>query len=167
MGHKIWRLELDHWEHVVEIEYGFLSGVKKIFLDGNQIAKDKENRFMIGDHPSKIETRESLFSSQYYLVVDDRLVKGGREEKAATSKSIPGWAWLFIVACGAIPIVSLGGCVPGAIGAGGAFGCAAVARWQEVPAALRVVICIVITGVSWLLFAVFIWQFAAGSLFEA
>lgn len=166
MGNKIWRFELDHWEHVFQIEHGFLSGVKSILLDGERVEKDKENNFRIRDHTCKIDIRDSLFSSEYNLLIDGRLVGEGKEVKAPSSKSIPGWAWLFVVACGVIPIVSLGGCVPGAIGAGGAYGCAAVARNQDIPTVLGVVICIVITAISWILFVVFIWKFATGTLFE-
>ena len=33
---------------------------------------------------------------------------------------IPPWVWVFVVACGAIPVVALGGAVPMALGFGGA-----------------------------------------------
>jgi hypothetical protein len=166
MGSKIWRFELDHWDQVVEIEHGFLSGVKRIYVNGDIVEKDKENNFRIRNHNCKIDIRDSLFSSTYNLLVDGLVVGGGQEVKAPTSKSIPGWAWLFVAACIAIPIVSLGGCIPGAIGAGGAAGCAAVARSQDLPNVLKVVLCIVIAVVSWIVFVVFIWKFATGTLFN-
>ena len=68
---------------------------------------------------------------------------------------LPGWSWLFIVGCLAVPIVTLGGAVPGALGFGGAAGCANMAKkagWEVLP---RVMACAAITGGVWLLFVAF------------
>jgi len=46
----------------------------------------------------------------------------------AAKPPIPWWAWLFAGACILIPIITLGGAVPGALGAGSAGGCVYVAR---------------------------------------
>jgi len=62
---------------------------------------------------------------------------------------------LFIVGCLAVPIVTLGGAVPGALGFGGAAGCANMAKkagWEVLP---RVMACAAITGGVWLLFVAF------------
>ncbi len=65
---------------------------------------------------------------------------------------IPAWAWIFAVLCGAIPLVTLGGAIPAAIGFGGAGGCIGLARNPELNVAVRVIGCIAITAVCWLLF---------------
>ena len=65
----------------------------------------------------------------------------------------PAWAWLFAAACALIPILSLGGALPGAIGIGGAGGCIGVARDAGKSVGLRVGICVAITAVCWALFA--------------
>jgi hypothetical protein len=78
-----------------------------------------------------------------------------RQSLKEAFSGLPGWAWLFILGCLAVPIVSLGGAVPGALGFGGAAGCANMAKkagWEVLP---RVMICAVITGGVWLLFIVF------------
>lgn len=64
----------------------------------------------------------------------------------------PAWAWLFVALCVAIPVLSLGGAIPGAIGGGGAFACHAVARDARKGAGVRVAICVAITVVCWVLF---------------
>ena len=64
---------------------------------------------------------------------------------------IPSWAWLFAVACGIIPVLTLGGAIPGAIGFGGAAGCVGVARDPQKPIGMRVGICFGITAVCWTL----------------
>lgn len=58
---------------------------------------------------------------------------------------IPGWAWIFAVACGAIPLMTLGGAIPGAIGFGGAAGCIGLARNAETPMVMRILGCVGIT----------------------
>ena len=70
--------------------------------------------------------------------------------------AIPGWAWVFAVACGIIPVLTLGGAIPGAIGFGGASGCVAVARDESKAIGLRVGICCGITALCWILFVVFV-----------
>ncbi len=80
------------------------------------------------------------------------------EESQATEKKpcIPGWAWIFVVGCVLIPIVTLGGAIPGAIGGGGAFGCVSIARDPSKPVATRVILCSVVTGICWALFVAFV-----------
>jgi hypothetical protein len=63
---------------------------------------------------------------------------------------VPPWAWLFVVACGAIPIVTLGGAIPAALGAGGASGCVGVARNPHMDVGTRVSLCTAITLGCWL-----------------
>ena len=67
---------------------------------------------------------------------------------------LPPWAWLFVAGCLALPIVNLGGAIPGALGFGGAAGCANVAKkdWDVAP---RVLVCTLITGGIWVAFLVF------------
>lgn len=67
-------------------------------------------------------------------------------------KPIPGWAWVFAVACGVIPVLTLGGAIPGAIGFGGAAGCVGVARDDSRSLGVRVGICTGITLACWILF---------------
>lgn len=79
-----------------------------------------------------------------------------KESLKEAFSGLPGWAWLFILGCLAVPIVSLGGAVPGALGFGGAAGCANMAKkagWDVLP---RVMACAAITGGVWLLFVAFI-----------
>jgi len=62
---------------------------------------------------------------------------------------IPPWAWVFVIACGIIPVITLGGAIPGAIGFGGAGGCLAVARNPSLDIAARIGICVAITAACW------------------
>jgi hypothetical protein len=75
----------------------------------------------------------------------------------------PGWAYVFAVACGLIPVVALGGCVPVALGIGGASGCLQVSRSRSIPGALRVGMCVGITFICWVLFGALIVAIAAAT----
>ncbi len=62
----------------------------------------------------------------------------------------PAWANVFAVACGLIPLVTLGGAIPMAIGCGGASGCIAVARNSQLDMPTRLTLCTAITVGCWL-----------------
>jgi hypothetical protein len=76
--------------------------------------------------------------------------------EASAQGSMPGWAWLFIGACALIPILTLGGAIPGALGGGCAAGCASIAKNTKQTVGTRVALCAAVTGGAWLLFIVFI-----------
>lgn len=64
---------------------------------------------------------------------------------------VPGWAWPFIAACFAIPLMTMGGALPTGLGFGAAAGCAQVAKkpdWETMP---KVVTCAGIAGGAWIL----------------
>jgi len=69
---------------------------------------------------------------------------------------IPWWAWLFAAGCIAIPVITIGGAIPGALGAGGAAGCVGVARLPGRSVAFRIGICAAILAGCWALFGVLI-----------
>jgi len=78
----------------------------------------------------------------------------GTEREPKPKHPIPWWGYLFAGACGIIPVLTLGGAIPGAIGVGGAAGCLAIARDPAKSVAIRVGICTGISAVCWALFAV-------------
>lgn len=61
-----------------------------------------------------------------------------------------------MVACLAIPIVSLGGALPFLFGFGVAYSCATIARDTSKPTGLRLALCIGITFVAWILLVVLV-----------
>ena len=69
----------------------------------------------------------------------------GTESTAAPA--LPGWAWIFTVACGIIPLFAIG-LATLAIAAGGVCGCMAVSR-RPWPVLARVGLCLAITLACW------------------
>ncbi|MEQ8675828.1 MAG: hypothetical protein RLP44_06320 [Aggregatilineales bacterium] len=77
--------------------------------------------------------------------------KNSKPQKSnnATSDATPIWAWLFVAGCMLVPIVSLGGAIPGAVGFGGAAGVRQVARDRSMPVELRVFLSAGIVVICW------------------
>ncbi len=80
----------------------------------------------------------------------------GWDSTAAPGSGTPTWGYFFAGACGLIPIVTLGGCVPATIGLGGAGLCLQLARSTSLPIYLRVAGCVVVTFGCWFMLAVFL-----------
>jgi hypothetical protein len=62
---------------------------------------------------------------------------------------MPPWAWIFVGGCILIPIVTLGGALPMALGVGGAAGCGSIARKTSMPTFGRVALCAGVTLLCW------------------
>jgi hypothetical protein len=86
--------------------------------------------------------------------------KKKRKQEEDPKPPIPAWAWIFAVACGIIPVLTLGGAIPGAIGFGGAAGCVGVARGESMPLAGRIAACVAITVGCWVLVGTLLGGFA-------
>lgn len=83
-------------------------------------------------------------------------------QEAPPPPPAPAWAWIFVAACVAIPVVALGGAIPGALGAGGAGACFQIAKAQKLSAALRAAICVAVTAGCWAVFVLMIASFTGG-----
>jgi hypothetical protein len=71
----------------------------------------------------------------------------GRDRDAAPP--VPAWGYLFIGACGIIPVLTLGGGIPMLLGAGGASLCLKVCRARHLDGVFKFAACVGITAVAW------------------
>jgi hypothetical protein len=69
---------------------------------------------------------------------------------------LPWWAWVFAAACALIPIITIGGAIPTAIGFGGAAACLGIARMPTMHAAARVGICSGVAFACWFAFGLLV-----------
>ena len=67
---------------------------------------------------------------------------------------LPWWGWVCVVACGAIPILTMGGALPGALGFGAAAACAGISKRPDWPIAGRVAACAGIVVAAWVVLGV-------------
>ena len=65
----------------------------------------------------------------------------------------PAWAWIFIVACGTIPILTAGGAIPTGLSTACAFAIFTLAKQRQNPLNQRLLYCAAITAICWGLFA--------------
>src|SRR5262249_18875480 len=61
----------------------------------------------------------------------------------------PQWAYFFVALCGVLPLLTLGGAIPVAVGLGGAGSCLKVARVHSMPGIARFFVCVLITAAAW------------------
>ena len=158
MAKKSWTFELEDGEHTVTLEHGFFSGKRVIHVNGELLEESQQmldlgsaHAFELSGHDCVVDIRTNLLSFGYDLVIDGRSLETG-EEGFEPQPMPPGWAWIFVAACAVIPFVAVGGAVPALIGFGGAAVCIAIARDVSKVIALRVVLCMGVTALCWLLF---------------
>ena len=88
----------------------------------------------------------------------------GEESSPSAKKKwmagIPRWAWIPAFACFAIPVVSLGGAIFGALGGGAGGYCLTVAKKTGRSVRVRAIHCAVIVVLSWTAFLALFFMFA-------
>jgi hypothetical protein len=162
MPKKSWTVQLEDGTHTVELDKRWASGKRIIRVDGQIVSESKvvwmdtgsDDEFWIGGHDCVIHRRTNGFTGSYDLSIDGHSVHTG--QPVAKLRAMPKWAWIFIVACGIIPLLTLGGAVPVLIGLGGAWGCVVVSRHPTRSTRAKAVWATGITLVAWALPIVFV-----------
>lgn len=97
----------------------------------------------------------SVLTVRYGPIEGIRLLKGvhvirnGAPVPSSAADPVPKWAWVFMIACALIPVVTLGGGLPALIGFGGVGGTLSVSRLNRWSVALRAAVCALITLACW------------------
>jgi hypothetical protein len=155
---KSWTLQSADGTHLVEVERGLFSNKRTIRVDGQVVEEGRFSTFDFGgDYPFQLGSQTAILHSRmswlnyvYDISVDGRSVLSS--QPVATLQLVPKWAWIFIAACFAIPVVALGGALPVLIGVGGAYLCVVIARRPGMRAAVSIGLAAGVTVVSWALF---------------
>ena len=77
------------------------------------------------------------------------LLHNGAPIPGSAADPVPKWCWPFMIACVAIPIVSLGGLLPALLAGAGVGGLLSVARASRWSTAMRAGACAIITIACW------------------
>jgi hypothetical protein len=97
----------------------------------------------------------SILTVRFGPIEGVRLLKGvhvirnGAPLPGSAADPVPKWAWVFMLACALIPVVTLGGALPALIGIGGVGGTLSVSRLNRWSVALRAAVCALITLACW------------------
>jgi len=164
MGSRSWEVVLDETKHSVRLEHSYFGGKRTLFVDGvrhelKRIAVDfgSSHPFVLGGHEAVARIRTNGLWYSYDLEVDGISMNTGKpSDDAAVSMPVPKWAWVFVGLCGLLPVLSLGGAVPTAIGGMGIVGCLQHSRRTHVSVWLRVLVCSLITFACWFSMFVFL-----------
>lgn len=156
---KRWIINIDGKDNEVVFIPSHFSAKHKLIINGETtIIKLKNLEGIVGtDRSIDIggkECRLVLLGTNAEIAVDGIYV--GSRKPYVPLKSMPWWNWIFIIACIAIPIVSLGGVLPTIFGIGGLFSCIRVSVLPNVKMFVKIMLCLGITAIAWsLLFLLF------------
>lgn len=163
MARKRWTVPGPRRPHVVDLEHGFFSGRRRIRVDGRVVVDERrmndtgsEHEVAIGNRKGIVVVRWQGLRFRHDLVVDGVSMETGHTAPAMARGPMPGWGWVFVGACGLIPIVTLGGCFPAAIGGGGASICWSIGHDPTLDDGRKLAYCLGATAATWLAFFGFV-----------
>ncbi len=160
---KIWNVNVNGTDNEVAFTLNLLSGKRTLTVNEKEIELKKGlyETFIGIDQPVDIagkECRFVLIGNHADIAVDGIYLDTGKSYTPI--KSLPRWAWIFIVLCFALPIASLGGAIPTVLAALGAIFCVKVAMLSNMKTPVKVLCCFGITLLVWILFGVSMLAFA-------
>nr|WP_319489335.1 hypothetical protein [uncultured Caproiciproducens sp.] len=155
-----------NWSYIVDnksYQISFIpnqwSGKHKLTVNGEEIKLDRKpfQSFAGLDQPINFggkEARFVLIGNKVDIAIDGKYLSSRKAYMPL--KSIPGWVWIFVVACALIPIVALGGAIPALLGVAGAIAILRVAILPKMKTGIKLFIYFFITIVDWAVFISFI-----------
>jgi hypothetical protein len=126
----------------------------EVFLDSQRIMTFASKTDLLRGATCKLPDG-SLLTVRYAPIEGARFLKGlhavrnGLPIPGSAADPVPTWAWVFMAACGLIPIVTLGGGLPALLGFGGVSATLSVSRINRWSVALRAGVCALITVACW------------------
>lgn len=152
---KKWIINVNGIENEVVFKPNQWSGKHKLTVNGNSVELKKSplQAFIGIDQPIDIagkECRFVLIGNKADIAVDGIYVDS--KKAYVPLKSMPKWTWIFIVACIAIPIVSLGGALPVLLALLCSMGVVRVSASPNMNTFKKVMCCLGISLLGWGLF---------------
>jgi hypothetical protein len=89
------------------------------------------------------------FMKSFSLLNGVHVIHNGNPVVGSAADALPKWAWTFLVACGIIPVITLGGALPALLGFGGVALVLTVSRLNRWPVAARAVVSGLVTLACW------------------
>lgn len=158
----MWTVQLEDGQHAIELEHGPFSARQTVSIDG-QVAEHGQISFIdfggdypfkIGQHAAQLHARFGWVRYHYDVSIDGVSLETG--QPVMPLLPLPRWALILIAVCLFIPLFTLGGALPAAIGLTGAYVCAVIARRPNWTAARRAGLSIGVTVACWGLLLVFL-----------
>lgn len=152
---RLWDVEVNGEMHTVFVKTSMLSSKVYLTVDEKEsiIKKGWKADFVGMDIPFNIEDTEChlvLSGNVPDLAVDGIYV--GSAEIYEPLKPVPAWAWIFVVLCMVIPIMSAGGAIPMVIGFVGASSCVKTACSVRGSVIAKIINCVFTTVFCWIIY---------------
>lgn len=162
------KISFNYEEREFIISCGMGNGKEEVFVNGTLASQKKNFIHLKSVHSFNYEGSSYEIRMQLKPIVgiisvalarNTEVVYGqdfDMKGKAFSVKKIvfPKWVYIFVVLCGIMPFLTLGGAVPALLGFGGVSLCLAISRKSNIPIFIKVVLCIGITFLCWILFFV-------------
>ena len=164
MGTVCWEFHHEDNKHediknIIKLKHNAFKGKISLYFDDKQIYK---KRAFIGDeikHSFVLEGQEcTLFIApkglnyEYSLEVNGEFIPMIAEDE---KEPIEWWTWIFVIACGIIPIIFIESLILMAIGIGGAIKCITIVRKKGIDRKKKLLLCIKATILAWVYLGIF------------
>lgn len=136
------------------VTYDWKLAGAEVLLDGTKVASFATKEEFQRGTTFKLPDG-SIASVRFGPVVGAPFLKGihvirnGAPLPGSAADPVPMWAWPFMIACAAIPVISLGGALPAVIAAAGVGGTMSVSRASRWSIAMRAGACALIVLACW------------------
>ena len=156
---KVWKINVNGEDHEVAFTPNQWSGKHRLTIDGENIELKKSPfQFLVGtDQPINVagkECRFVLIGNKADIAVDGTYINNNKPY--VPLKRMPWWTWIFIVACIAVPIVSLGGALPIVIALLCSALCVRISVFPNMNTGIKVLCCFGISALAWALLGVLV-----------
>jgi hypothetical protein len=138
----------------LKITYAWNLKNAEVFFDRKRVGTfaakvdfERGSTFALPDGSSLLVRFGSMTGAPFLKGI--HLLHNGVPVPGSAADPVPKWAWPFMVACVAIPVVSLGGALPAGLAAAGVGGMLSAARTSRWSTAMRVGACALITLACW------------------
>lgn len=164
MGTVCWEFRHEDNKHediknIIKLKHNTFLGNSLVYFNDKKIAKQ---RAFLGDeikHSFILEGQECVLfiepngvDYEYSLEVNGEVVpKSAKEDK----DPIEWWTWIFVIACGIIPIIFIESLILMGIGIWGAIKCIAISRKTDIDRKKKLLLSIKATLLAWLYLGVF------------
>lgn len=154
---KHWIVTINGMQNTVIFIPNQWSGKHKLMINGKEVALKKSpfQAFVGLDQPINIagkECRFVLIGNKADIAIDGTYIDSNKAY--VPLKSMPWWAWIFIISCIAVPIVSLGGALPVVIALLCSIWCVRVSVSPNIKTTIKLLCCLGIAALAWTLLGI-------------
>jgi hypothetical protein len=142
------------------ITYSWTVSNAEVDLDGRRVMSFASRADLRRGHTGKLADGSAL-SVRFGSLEGAPFLKGfhvirnGAPLPGSAADPVPGWAWIFMIACAFIPVITLGGALPAVLGVSGMSAIATLARRQPWSVGIRVGASAAVTLSCWLSLGLF------------